>query len=124
MGFQAGRRQCCHELLHGRAWRWLIELAVEPEPDLTLVHCGFEAQVHIPTGAGGRIDCLRQMQSAGWIVRHELFDVPHKLASVTGVDQRAIVPRWRRQWLPAVAQITLRYWLEPGKVPVITPPGR
>ena len=96
MGFQATGSERCNQLLHGRAWRWPVELTIQPEPDLTIVYCGLEAQMHKTTGTSGSIDRLLQVQTAGRIVGHKMLDIPHELASVARLDQRTVVARWWR----------------------------
>ena len=96
MGFQATGSEHCNQLLHGCAWRRPVELAIQPEPDLAVVHCRLEAQMHKTAGTSGSIDRLLQVQAASRIIGHEMLDIPDELASVARLDQRTVVSRWWR----------------------------
>ena len=104
-GLQASGCQGRGQLLYHGAWRGAVELAVEPEPDLAVVHGRCKMQMDIPASFRRGLDGARQVQPAGRVVGDEMLDIPDELSPVTRFDKRPVVPFRGWQGLPAVAHV-------------------
>jgi hypothetical protein len=93
--FQTGSPQGGHELLHGQARRGVLKLAIQPEPDRTVVHRRLKVQLHKTSGTRRCFHSERQIQTTRRIVGKKMLNIPDQLAAF-----RRIFPPFFEQTTP------------------------